>query len=168
MPILVHITSDVEARAAVRAGLRAASGAFDTPRGVYCMPMLPSYFATHQWHRELKRRGRKIMTAVDFRLPDDDPVWFGRYSGPHRETTVGRAIGDLLRERDPRGFELIVPRRILPREILRLRTPHRVVGWRYRPDAHGKPLCPCRVCLPRGAPNSRRTRRRLDPTGERY
>ena len=133
------------------------------------MPILPDYFATHQWLRELKRRpGRRTMAAVDFRLRSDEPAWFGHYGDRHREMTVGRAIGILLRTKDRRGFEVIIPRPIRAGEILRVRTPRQVIGWRYQPDAHGKPPCPCRACLPRGTIRSAQTRRRLDPMGERY
>jgi hypothetical protein len=132
------------------------------------MPTLPDYFVTHQWLRELKRRGQKTIVAVDFRLGSDEPAWFGHYGGPHAEVTVGRAIGMLMATGDARGFEVIVPRKIRSDEIFRVRTPRQMVGWRYQPDAHRKLLCPCRVCLPKGTIKSRRLRRRLDPTGERF
>lgn len=168
MPILTHLTPERESRKLVRAGIRAISPGHGTPRGVFCMPILPDYFATHQWLRELKRRGERTLVAVDFRLRSEEPAWVGHYGRPHAETTVGRAIGMLMRLPDPRGFEVVVPRAIRCDEILRVRTPRQVIGWRYQPDAHGSRPCPCRACLPKGTIKSRRLRRRLDPTGERY
>ncbi len=87
-------------------GIKAPSAARDTPEGVFCMPSLPDRFATHQWLRELKRRGQRTIVAVDFRLPSDEPVWVGRYQEGHQEMPLGRAIGVLRREVDSRGFEV--------------------------------------------------------------
>lgn len=168
MPILTHLTPEKDARSIRRSGIRATVTGHTMPSGVFCMPVLPDYFASHQWLRELKRRGQRTMVAVDFRLRSDEPAWFGLYGRPHTEMTVGRAVGMLMEARDRRGFEVIIPRPIGSDEILRIRTPRQVAGWRYKPDAHGVPPCPCRVCLPRGTIKSARARRRLDPTGERY
>jgi hypothetical protein len=168
VPILTHLTAEKDAQAILRSGIRAATGGSGTPRGVFCMPILPDYFATHQWLRELKGRGQRTLVAVDFRLRSDEPAWFGHYGRPHAETTVGRAIGMLMEAGDARGFEVIIPRSVRSAEILRIRTPHQVIGWRHQPDAHGRRPCPCRVCLPKGTIKSSRTRRRLDPTGDRY
>lgn len=168
MPILTHLTPEKAARPILRAGIRAISHGLGTPEGVFCMPILPDDFATHQWLREVKRCGQRTVVAVDFRLPSDEPAWVGHYGRPHAETTVGRAIGMLMRLADRRGFEVIVPRAIRKDEILRVRTPRQVIGWRYWPEAHGNRPCPCRACQPRGTIRSRRLRQRLDPTGERY
>jgi hypothetical protein len=92
-----------------------------------------------------------------------------------RKTTItaesfgaGGAVGALMRSADPLGFDVIVPRPIRTHEVLRVCSPRKAVGWRYRPDAHRTRPCPCRVCLPRSTIESRRLRRRLDPTGERF
>lgn len=133
------------------------------------MAVLPDYFTTHQWLRELKRRGQRTIVAVDFCIPSAEPAWVGHYNGSHTETTLGRAIGMLMEIPDTLGFEIIVPRTIRRDEILRVRKLRQVLGWRYFPDAHGKrPTCACRMCLPKGTIKSRRLRHRLDPTGEDY
>ncbi len=168
MPILVHLAPEKVAKAIRRTGIRAASAGYGTPSGVFCMPILPDHFASYQWLRELKRGGQRTLVAVTFRLRSDEPAWFGHYGRPHAETTVGRAIGAMMTATDALGFEVVVPRRIRSDEILRVRTPRQVVGWRYQPNAHRTPPCPCRVCLPKGTINSSRVRRRLDPTGEIY
>lgn len=168
MPILTYLTPEETVRAIRRSGIRAATAGIGTPRGVFCMPILADYFATHQWLRELKRRGQRTLVAVDFRLRSDEAAWLGHYGRPHDEMTVGRAIGMLIRLADVRGFEVVVPRAIRSDEILRVRRPRQVLGWRYQPDAHGTSPCPCRACIPLGAIKSGRLRRRLDPTGERY
>ena len=168
MPVLTHLTPEKDAGAIRRSGIRAASAGYGTPRGVFCMPILPDNFATHQWLRERKRRGERTMVAVDFRLRSDEPAWLGRHGRRHTEITVGGAVGMLMETADPRGFEIIIPRPIRSEEILRIRTPRQVVGWRYKPDAHGVRPCPCRVCLPKGTIKSSRTRLRLDPSGDLY
>jgi len=169
VPILTHLTSETAVRAIRRAGIKAVSAGHGTPRGVFCMPLLADYFASHQWLRELKRRGQRTLLAVDFRLRSDEPVWFGHYGLPHAETTVGRAIWTLMEAGDARGFEVVVPRKIRSAEIVRVRTPRQVIGWRYHPESHRqRPTCACRMCLPRGSIKSRRLRHRLDPTGENY
>ena len=139
------------------------------PNGVVCMPILLNFLVTHQWLRELKGRGHRMMLVIDFRLQSAETVWFGHYSRPHDEISLGRAIGILLKNPDPLGWEVIVPRSIRPDEFIRVRRPSQVLGWRYFPGAHEKrPTCGCRMCLPKGAIKSRRLRNRLNPTGEDY
>ena len=168
MPILTHLASEKDTKSIDRTGIKAVSSGHRTPKGVFCMAITPNYFATHQWHRELKRRGQRTMVAVDFRLSSDVRTWFGHYGRPHSETTVGRAIHMLMETEDSRGFEFIIPRPIRKDEIIRIRMIRQVIGWRYKPDAHGRKPCPCRVCLPRGTIKSSHLRRRLDPRGELY
>jgi hypothetical protein len=168
MPILTHLTSEKDAKAIDRSGIKAASPGHGTPKGVFCMAIMLDYFTTHQWLRELKRRGQRTLVAVDFRLRSDERAWFGHYGRPHAETTVGRAIGMLMETEDSRGFEIIIPRPIRSDEILRIRMIRQVIGWRYKPDAHGIKPCPCRACMPRGTIKSSHLRWRLDPTGEGY
>jgi hypothetical protein len=168
MPTLVHLAPEKVAKAIRRTGIRAASAGSGTLEGVFCMPILPDHFASHQWLRELKRRGQRTLVAVTFRLRSDEPAWFGHYGRPPAETTVGRAIGMLMATGDARGFEVVVPRKNRSDEIHRIFTPRQVIGWRYQPDAHRTRPCPCRACLPKGTINASRLRRRLDPTGEIY
>jgi hypothetical protein len=64
---------------------------------------------------------------------------------------------------DPRGLEIMVPRRILPREIIRVRTLSKAVGWRYWPGAKGRPMttCDCPICMPRCEVKAKRYRERV-------
>ncbi len=169
MPILTHLASEKASGSIRRSGIRAISSASGTPNGVFCMPMLPNFLATHQWLRELRRRGQRTIVAVDFRLSSGEPVWAGHYGRAHEEMGLGEAIGMLMNVPDSLGFEVVVPRAIRPGEIMRVRSLGQVYGWRYFPHAHGKrPTCACRMCLPKGTIKSRRLRDRLDPTGEDY
>lgn len=122
------------------------------------MPGLADYYVSHQWLRELKRRGVREMVAVYFRVPDREPVVVGRYSAAHLPMTAARATRLVMEAPDARGYEVIVPRAIEPKDIHGVRAISRVVGWRYFPDAHGKRPCGCPVCVPRGSIRSRRLR----------
>ncbi len=79
-------------------------------------------------------------------IPDDEEVRAGHYSAPHAVVTAAEAVGVILRAEDPRGYEVLVPRKIAPVELRRTRHVPQVVGWRYWPDAHGHAPCGCDFC----------------------
>ncbi len=153
--ILVHLTAEKNVRSILRSGIKAE-------RGVYCMPVLQDYYASHQWLRELKRGGPRSVVGVYFRLGSSEPVWVGRYDDSRVQMGLGRAIKEIMSIPDAEGYELIVPRSVEPGEIQRVRHLPQVLGWRYMPRAHGTRPCPCPVCLPRGAFKARRIRERAD------
>jgi len=125
-------------------------------RGIYAMPITPSFIVTHQWLRELKRTGTRTISDVFFRIPDDQAVWVGRYNGEHRLITAAEAVALLMSADRSDGFEVIIPRSILRSEISRARSLPQVVGWRYYPEAKGHiPKCGCSYCI-RGQIKSRR------------
>lgn len=144
--MLVHLG---DARAATRyrrSGIRTSRG-YVRPSGVFAMPVLPDYFASHQWLRELKRRGVRTFVGVYFRVPDAEPVLVGHYRHAHAEMTAAEAARLILDAADPRGYEVLVPRRVEAAEVQAVRAVNRVVGWRYYPEAKGrKPFCSCRSC----------------------
>jgi hypothetical protein len=162
MAILMHLTSEKLAQRLLRRGLRAGRLRGEPARGLFCMPLLPDYFASHQWLRELRRGGSRTLVAIDFRVNSRELVYVGHYGHKHVATTIGKAVRLLLRQADPRGWEFILPRSIEPREILKIRPVSRVVGWRYMPGAHGHAPCPCDYCT-KGLYGGRRLRERLDP-----
>ena len=141
-----------------RAGIRLSHHRGLRRRGVFAMPVLPSYVLTHQWGRELRRRGYRSTVAVHFRVPDDEQVWVGHYNREPVSVTAAEAAGIVLAAEDPRGYEVFVPRRIAPRDIHRLRPVNPVAGWRYVPGAHGRRPCACPACLPSGSYNAARIR----------
>jgi hypothetical protein len=63
---------------------------------------------------------------------------------------------------DTRGFELVVSRSVLAKEIHRIRPVNQVTGWRYVPDAHGMRPCACPVCLRPGQYGAAKIRQRFD------
>ena len=168
MVMLVHIADARRSRAIERSGLAPSRRRRGEAWGVYAMPVLPSFFASHQWLRELKRRGARTMVAIYFRVPDREPVVVGHYNQGHTAMTAARAAGLIMHTSDCRGYELIVPRKIEARAIHAVREVPQVVGWRYFPDAHGRPVCGCAVCVPRGSIKSRRLREAFELSMDPY
>jgi hypothetical protein len=159
MPTLVHITDEKNSAAILRSGIRLPR----ETRAVYFMPVTQSHFVSHQWIRELRRRGAKVLVGVYFRLPSSELVWAGRFNVPHQLITLGAAIKEMQSLEDPLGYEVFVNRAVLASEIQKIRAVSQTVGWRYMPHAHGRELCGCPSCLPRGSIKSRRLRERLEP-----
>ncbi len=116
-------------------------------RGVYAVPVVPNFTITHQWARELKRRGVRTLICVQFKIPNDEPVWVGKYNSEKLEMAASEAAGACLAHTGPTGFEVVVPRKIIPKEIARVYLAPRMTGWRYYPEAKGrKPFCHCKLC----------------------
>lgn len=157
MAQFVHITTVQAARRIRRSGIAARSHGRDGARGVYCMPVLPSYTLTCQWVRELRRWQPGVLVAVHLRLPDAEPVTVGHYGTPPRQVTAAQAVAALRELDDPRGYEVFVLRAITHGEVLRVRDVPQGIGWRYLPQAHGRRPCPC--CAPQGGYNTARLRR---------
>ena len=161
MAEFVHITTARAARSIERSGVAARSHGPAGGRGVYCMPVLPSFTLTYQWTRELRRWHPGVLVAVHLRLSDDEPVTVGRYGLPPHEVTAAQAVAVVRELDDPRGYEVFVPRAVAAGEVRRVRHVPQGVGWRYQPAAHGRRPCPCPACLPRGTYKVARLRRRF-------
>lgn len=139
-----HLAAEKNAKAILRNGIKPSQVGQRT--GVYAMPVLPNFFASHQWLRELRRGRSSPLIAVDFLIDDDESVYVGHYSEAHTTLTAVEASGLIMHADDPRGFEVLIPRKIEPEEIKGTRPVPQVVGWRYWPDAHGTRPCTCEVC----------------------
>src|SRR5262245_18854196 len=161
MATFVHLTPEKHTRRILRSGIKAAETAHGF-RGVFAMPVLPNFYLSHQWLRELKRQGQRTLCGVYFRLPDAEPVWIGHYNKPHVSMTAAEAIALLLKANTAEGFEVIIPRNIEAHEIQRVRHLPRTLGWRYYPGAHGHRPCTCPICLGRGEIKSRRLRAKYE------
>ena len=85
MPTFVHLTPAKDLKRIVRSGIKHGG------RGVFCMPMLPNYYISHQWIRELKRGGQRTIVGVYFTLPDEELVWVGHYFQAHTQVTAAEA-----------------------------------------------------------------------------
>ena len=156
MPQFIHITDERLLKQILRSGIRAAHWR-GQGRCVYATPVLKDYVVTHQWLRELRRRGIKTMVAVQFEIPDTEMVLVGHYNKEHLSVTAAQAVKIYMDHSTGLGLETLIPRRIEPKEIRRTYVPPQVVGWRYMPDAHGKRPCFCDYCQ-RGEINGRKLR----------
>jgi hypothetical protein len=152
MALFVHLAPANAVGRVRRAGIRRGQ------RGVFCLPVLPDYTVTHQWARELRRRGMRTVVAVTFWLADDEPVSVGLYHRPHQQLPAVEATRLILAATLPLGYEVIVPRAIGPDELRAIRPVSRTVGWRYLPNAHGQRPCLCDWCS-RGDIKRQRQRR---------
>ncbi len=146
MVSFVHIADKKDEESIVKNGI-ASTKRMTGFRGVYAVPVVPSYAATHQWARELKRRGIKTLICVQFRVPNNQPVLVGKYNGEKLEMTAAEALSAVMNRTDPMGLEVVIPRKIIPKEITRTYLAPRIIGWRYYPRAKGKePYCHCKWC----------------------
>jgi hypothetical protein len=169
MPLLVHIAPEAEAKTIRRNGIVPTRWRPDPQnhpecdRVVWAFPVLPSRTLTLSWARELKRWGRASLAVITFRIADDEPVFARHYTAAAARMAAAEAAGLILAAPDPRGYEIMVPRRVMPKEIARVQNLPRPMGWRYYPAARGEPmrLCDCPMCLPRGEVKARRYRERV-------
>lgn len=142
----LHIADKNDEQSIVKNGLRSTKRKAG-PRGVYAVPVVPSYATTHQWARELKRSGVRTLICVQFKIPNDESVLVGKYNGEKFKMRASEAVAAVLNHTDPMGLEVIIPRSIMPREIMRTYLAPQITGWRYYPDAKGKPpFCHCKFC----------------------
>lgn len=145
MAVLVHITNVENENSVMRTGIKPGIGEV-----VFFMPHMKDFLISHQWARELKRSGVKNFAAVDFRIPNNELIWFGRYYSQHEQVELGKAISTFIEAEDKLGYEFFIERKIEPKEILKFRKIPKPMGWRYEPHAHGKKPCSCPMCLQPG------------------
>lgn len=153
----VHLAPETTRRAVERAGIHGApfdlvveGGRQRLERAVFCMPVVRDYSTTYQWLRELRQIHGTRMIAVHLRLPDDEPVWVGRFGQPHEPTTAARSAPWVTES--PLGAEVVVPRPIARAEVRRIAEPGQLVGWTRSPEADKKSACICPACLGSGTP----------------
>ncbi|HEX4124549.1 MAG TPA: hypothetical protein VHY37_07460 [Tepidisphaeraceae bacterium] len=162
MAMFVHLAPESRVATIRRNGiarLRAAAG--QTPKGVFAVPVTRNFYVSHQWLRELKRRSQGTISAVYFRISDDQPVWVGHYGRAHRWLSAAAAVAEVSAAEDPLGWGVVIPRRIGAGEIHRTRNLSQVIGWRFHPKAKGKPpFCTCKFCT-RGEYGAAKLRARL-------
>ena len=145
--MFVHLAPQSSSDRIRRSGiarLRKPTGEF--PGGVFAVPVTRNFFLSHQWLRELKRRGAGPIAGIYFRVPDDEQVWVGHYRHAHRWLTAAQAVAEFMSSDTPEGWEVVVPRRIAANEVHRVRSLRQISGWLYYPGAHGKAPCPCSYC----------------------
>ena len=155
MPVFVHLTQERDKNRIEKSGIKKSKIHFkDADTGVFCMPVIIDYFATHQWLREIKRSEKKNIIGVYFRIGSDEPVWYGYYFEKHKKSTAAEAVEAFMKTDDKMGFQVIIPRNIHAEEIIRMKALSQVIGWRFYPKAHGKRICLCPGCLVKGDMNT--------------
>lgn len=153
---LLHLAPASKERAIRRAGLawRRARAPDETgtvavlPRAIFAMPVVPAFWPSLQWLRELRRWHDERMVAVHFRLPDDELVHVGRFGEAHRLLPAAAAARWVMDH--PDGAQVVVARSIPRRDVVAVRTAPQLVGWTGKPDGDGRGSCVCAVCLPPG------------------
>ncbi|MFE1169614.1 HEAT repeat domain-containing protein [Nocardiopsis sp. NPDC058789] len=135
MAMFVHLTPRANISRVRRSGLGTAVGPGGV-RGVFCFPVLPSYTVTHQWLRELTgHHGPRGLIGVYLTLSDDEPVTVGHFDdsdGP-RLVDAAEAVRVVAGLREPRGWEVFVPRPVARREVHRIREVRRLSETRPHP-----------------------------------
>jgi hypothetical protein len=169
MAMFVHLAPESRAALIRRNGIRRlrrpVSG---RPGGVFAVPVVRNFFVSHQWLRELKRRNAGAIVGVYFRVSDTEPVFVGHYGRHHQQMSAAEAVAGFDSAAAAQGWEVIIPRRIAPAEIHRIRSLPQVVGWRYYPTAKGKkPFCTCKFCT-RGEYGARKLRQRLGSPDDQF
>ncbi|HET6573799.1 MAG TPA: hypothetical protein VFG68_09375 [Fimbriiglobus sp.] len=161
MAMFVHLAPESRVPLIRRNGISRLRRAFGCrPGGIFAVPVTRNYYLSHQWLRELRRRGGGPIAALYFRIGDDERVWVGHYNRHHREMAAAEAVAAFLAADSREGWEVIIPRRIESGEIHRVHRLRQVVGWRYFPGSNGRRPCPCRFCT-LGDYGARRLRERL-------
>ena len=75
MAMFVHLAPESAAARIRRSGIsRLRKAAGGVPGGAFAVPVTRNFFLSHQWLRELKRRGAGPIVGVYFRLGDDEPM----------------------------------------------------------------------------------------------
>lgn len=141
MASFIHIADAKNQQLLEKNGIKAGR------RGVFCVPVTRDFMTAHQWARELKRTGIRTLICVQFRVPDDEMVSIGMYNGEKILMTAAESVATAESHTAPMGLEVLVARKILPKEIVRIYSAPKLAGWRYYPAAKGKkPSCHCRFC----------------------
>lgn len=143
MPTLVHLADEREAAAIKRNGIKI--GKYGS--GVFCMPVMQNFYVSHQWLRELKRRGVKTFVGVYFKLDSKTKVFAGKYNDKHKHIELGQAIEEISELEDPLGYEIIIDRKIEAKEITAIKSLPQNIGWRYKPGSKGTRPCSCEYCI---------------------
>jgi len=167
MPLFVHIADERHGKAIRRNGLTLSDRRSEREghkSGVFALPVVDDFMLSHQWVRELGRRGHRTPIGIYFRVSDSEFVWAGLYNEAKAKVLASEAA-NILRKDRLLGYEVFIPRSILASEISKIRTvPH--VCWRFFPQAKGRPpFCLCKFCN-RGEIKNRKMRERLDPHGD--
>jgi hypothetical protein len=152
MALFVHMTDADNKSTIIKNGVKATRIHYeDVDRGVFCMPVISDFYATHQWLREIKRfnSGHAII-AVYFKIPDDELVFCGKYVAAREKVRARKSHEIFMALEDKMGFQVIVERKIQKSELHKIKALPQIIGWRYFPQSHERKRCLCPACLRAG------------------
>jgi hypothetical protein len=129
----LHITHVRRARRLLRIGIPAArhQGVTAVDCAVFCVPVLSHFPISAGRLRELKQRHPRGARAVEFRIGDGEDVLLRYDERESERMTAAEAVAFFRWTADARGFEMLVPRAILAREISSILTISQVTAWRF-------------------------------------
>ena len=143
MPQFIHLADERKISLIRKNGITAAKIRRRDRKGVFATPVTLNHFLSHQWLRELKRRGIRTISAVQFSIDDETQVDIGRYNEEHITTTAAESVKIFMEHETGLGLEVIIPESIPAKAITRVYTPKQISGWRYYPEAHANDRKPC-------------------------
>ena len=161
MAMFTHIFAADDRAKIAKNGITVSKVSWRKRNGVFLCPVTEDYYYTHQWKRELKRHQNVPKLAVRVRLPDNEPVFIGKYNEEHLEVEASVAIKIAMEHESPGGLEVILPRSVKPKELMKFYKPNENVGWRFMPDSHSNKPCWCLYCQ-RGEPYSSTRRKEFE------
>jgi hypothetical protein len=151
MAVFLHVTQEKNIPNIKKNGIKGKKINNDIPCGVFCMPVTQNYYVSHQWVREMKRWSKgKNISGVYFRINNKEEVCCGHYNKEHVKISAGQAVKLAMNNQTGEGWEVILPRRVDVKDIIKYRHLPQTVGWRYFPGSHGKKLCLCPACIKEG------------------
>lgn len=156
MAVFVHFTDGNNKNSIIKNGIKLQTIHYENiNKGIFCMPVIPDFYATHQWVRELKQyhSGNEII-AVYFKIPDEEIVFCGKYNEAIIETKASEAHNKFMNLEDKMGFQTIIGRKIFSNEITKVKNIPQIIGWRHFPKSHEGKRCLCPACLTKGSYNS--------------
>src|SRR6476646_4426847 len=113
MAMFVHLAPESRVARIRRNGIRRLRRAWgEFPGGVFAVPVTRNFYVSHQWLRELKRRNQGQIAGIYFRIADVERVWVGHYNQGHRWMSASEAVAEFMSAEDPKGWEVVIPRRI--------------------------------------------------------
>jgi hypothetical protein len=162
MAVFVHFTDENNKNSIIKNGIKPETIHYETiKKGIFCMPVIPDFYATHQWVRELKQyKSGNEMIAVYFKIPDEELVFCGKYNEAITETNASETHNRFMNLDDKMGFQTIIGRKILPKEITKVKNIPQIIGWRHFPKSHERKRCLCPACLTKGSYNSINTKKK--------
>lgn len=163
MTLLVHFALKRKLKSIRSLGIEPLQLGRGAPDGfgqlVFAVPVANRFYVSHQWLRTLSRDEQSLIYGVYFWFPDDQLVLISHYNKNHSEMNAGDAVNLITSMEKAEGYEIVIPRRIDPEEINRVKKSPQIRGWQHDPNSKRKKSCKCPVCI---RPAKQKTRRIRD------